>query len=442
MIAIIGGGLTGLALSHRLSGHGVEHRVFEAQERPGGVIRSGRVDGHLLEWGPQRGRLTAGMKELIQELDLEGDVVTSPPGLPLFVYRAGRLRQVPFSAAQFLATDLLSWRGKLRVALEPLTAGPDPREAVSSFFIRKIGPDAYEGLVAPLYGGLYGSDPADMVLGLSLVHVLREFGIRRSLLLPLVRRRGKILPPPALSFTDGLQTLTDALYRRNREQIRLGAPVRGLRAVPGRWAVQAEDEELEADQVVLTCPAPVAARLLEGVAPDASARIGSLHYNPLAVVHLHARTRLRGLGYQVALGEALATRGVTFNDSLFGREGIYTAYLGGARRPGVVSEPDDRIAGIALAEFRHVTGYDAEPLAVQRERMPAWDRSWTALEGLELPEGIRIAANWESRPGMPGRLQQAKRLAAALAGGGREATRTDQGRVGAATSSRASSSRG
>jgi oxygen-dependent protoporphyrinogen oxidase len=150
------------------------------------------------------------------------------------------------------------------------------------------------------------------------------------------------------------------------------------------------------------------------VAPAAAERIRGLVYNPLGVVHLHAETDLRGLGYQVGLDEDLATRGVTWNDSLFGREGVYTAYLGGAKNPAVVTEPDDRLGQLAADEFRRVTGWEARVLAVDRERMPAWDVSWRALEGLQLPPGIRIAANWMSRPGIPGRLAEARRLAERL----------------------------
>ncbi|MBA3970186.1 MAG: FAD-dependent oxidoreductase, partial [Gemmatimonadetes bacterium] len=124
MIGIIGGGLTGLALAHFLSRSGVPHMVWEAEDRPGGVIRSGRVDGHLLEWGPQRTRLVGSVGELVRELGLEDQVVTAPPGLPLFVYRRGKLRRVPFSAGDFVRSDLLSWPAKLRVLLEPFTRGP------------------------------------------------------------------------------------------------------------------------------------------------------------------------------------------------------------------------------------------------------------------------------------------------------------------------------
>ncbi len=417
MIGIIGGGLTGLALAHFLARRGVPHTLFEAENRPGGVIRSARVDGHLLECGPQRTRLVGSVGELVRELGLEDQVVTAPPGLPLLVYRRGKLRQVPFSPGDFVHSDLLSWPAKLRVLLEPFTRGPDDTERVAHFFTRKLGRAAYEDLVGPLYGGLYASDPADMVVGLSLGHVLRELGIGRSLLLPLLRRRGRISPPAACSFREGMQTLPTALYQHNQDNLRLGTPVRRLRRSADGFSAEWDGGELEMEQIVIATSAPAAAGLLSEIAPDAAERISRLMYNPLAVVHLHAATELVGLGYQVSLAEQLSTRGVTFNDSLFGRRGVYTAYLGGAKNPQVVERRDDEVAEIAVREFREVTGYEARPLAVARERMPAWDRSWAALEGLQLPPGAHLAANWESRPGIPGRLAQAKRLARLFAEG-------------------------
>jgi oxygen-dependent protoporphyrinogen oxidase len=416
VIAVIGAGLTGLALAHELRRHGTPHVVLEADERPGGVIRSGRVDGHLLEWGPQRGRMTEALATLVRELGLEGEVVNAPADLPLFVYRRGKLRRVPFSPGAFFRTDLLSLPAKARLLAEPLTGGARAGETVADFLTRKLGRAAYTDLLGPLYGGLYASDPADMLMELSLGHVLREFRIGRSLLLPLLKRGGSIATPAACSFREGMRALPDALYAANRANVRLGTPVRALRRDGAGYALETDGDTVRAGHVVVSVPAPAAARLLAGVAPEAAARIGTLTYNPLAVVHAYAETDLRGLGYQVSLAETLATRGVTFNDSLFGRKGVYTIYLGGAKNPEVVALPDEQVAGIALREFRQVTGFDARTLSVARERMPAWDRSWAATRGLTLPAGVHVAANWESRPGIPGRLHQARTLARKLAG--------------------------
>ena len=62
------------------------------------------------------------------------------------------------------------------------------------------------------------------------------------------------------------------------------------------------------------------------------------------------------------------------------------------------------------------TGYHSRPLAVAREEMPAWDRSWAALDGLRLPPGLHVTANWESRPGIPGRMARARALVGELMG--------------------------
>lgn len=415
MVVIIGAGISGLALAHQLAKRAVPFTVLESSDRPGGVIRSGRVAGHLLEWGPQRGRLTEGFRELVDDLGLADRVITAPPDLPLYVYRNGRLRRVPYSAGAFLRSDIISWPGKLRIALEPFTSAPRDDESVADLFTRKIGREAYDNLVGPLYGGLYASDPKDMIVGLSLRHVLREFGLKRSFLLPLLRQGGSITPPDACSFEDGMQTLPDALAARHAAHVRLGTPARELRADGRDLVVVTDHEELRARDVVITTPAPAAARLLAAAAPDAAARLERLRYNPLGVVHLYAETELRGLGYQVSFAEPLLTRGVTWNDSLFARKGVYTVYLGGAKNPEIVADTDARMSDVARAEFRLATGYDAEVLAVERERMPAWDSSWRALPGLALPDGVHVHANWESRPGIPGRLVMAQRFADRLA---------------------------
>ena len=422
MIGIVGAGLTGLGLAHELAKRGIEHVVFEADDRPGGVIRSARVEGRLLEFGPQRVRMTPSLEALVSELGLEREVIRAPDGLPLYVYAGGRLRVVPFSLSSLVSGDLLSWRGKLRLAAEPVTRRPRDHESVASLLTRKLGREAYERLAGPLYGGLYASDPADMVVGLSARPLLADLGIRRSLLLAFLRRGGKVWPAPAFSFREGLQVLTDALRAARGDSVRLGTPVRGLRRSGACWRIVLDDREVPVDVVVLTCDAAASARLLDEAAPAAAARLDRLVYNPLAVVHLHSDADVRGLGYQVSLGENLVTRGVTWNGSLFARDGVSTAFLGGGSHPRVVEEPDDRLGTIAAEEFRRVTGGEARALSVARTRMPAWDRSWRALRGLEFPPGIRAAASWRSRPGMPGRLAEARALAEELSSLGYKAS--------------------
>jgi oxygen-dependent protoporphyrinogen oxidase len=199
--------------------------------------------------------------------------------------------------------------------------------------------------------------------------------------------------------------------------LRLGQAVERLERAGEGWTIRLRGgQSMRARRVVLTLPAPAAARALAPAEPEAARRLGSLHYNPLAVVHLHASCELRGLGYQVAFGEPLETRGVTWNASMFGRAGVYTAYLGGMRNPRLVEKDDDSIGTLAREEFRLATGCDSRVLMVSRTAVPAWDESWDALAGLSLPDSVEVCAAWAARPGIPGRLAQAKALAARLKG--------------------------
>jgi oxygen-dependent protoporphyrinogen oxidase len=415
VIAIVGAGITGLALAWKLARRGADFVVLEADDEPGGVIRSREVDGRVLDFGPQRARLTSAMSALVEAIDLRGELVTAPPDQDLFVYTRGRLRKVPFSVGAFLASDVVGPAAKLRAALEPFTRAADPAERVDALFRRKVGRDFYEAVIGPLYGGLYASDPADMEVGLSLIHVLREFGVGRSLVLALLARGGRMSPPPACSFRQGMQALPRALAGKLGDRVRLATPVVAVARRADGWRLATPTGEIDAAYVVLTTPADTTARLIRDVDPEAADALGALKYNPLAVVHLDAETELRGLGFQVSFTErAMALRGVTYNASLFGQHDLYTAYLGGSRFPEVVRLPDEALAVRAVAEFRRCTGYDARVLSVARERMPAWDVSWRALHGLRAPEGLHFAANWWSRPGLPGRLTEAARLAAVL----------------------------
>ncbi|HUG40747.1 MAG TPA: protoporphyrinogen oxidase [Longimicrobiales bacterium] len=414
MIAVVGGGISGLAVGYALRAAGAEAIVLESGGRAGGVIGSIEVEGRVLELGPQRARLTGPFGQAVRELGLEAELLTSEE-LPLYVWADGRLRLVPTTPRAALRTDLIGWRDRLRVLAEPFTRGLQPEETAADFFTRKFGRNVYERVIAPLYGGLYASDPADMPARHALAATLETLGVEGSLLRAMLRGSRARGAAPACSFRRGLQTLTDAYADRLGDGLRLNAPVRALTREGSRFRVHLDDDAIVAETVVLACPAGAAAGMLRELAPDAALRLERLRSNRLALVHLLSDADLRGLGYQVALGEGKATRGVTWNHAMFGRDGLYTAFLGGAKRPDIPGRPDRELAELARSEFREMTGHDARAVHLSRTWIPAWDRSWNALDGLALPAGVRVCANWEARPGVTGRLVDARRLAAELA---------------------------
>lgn len=419
-MAVVGAGVSGLAVARGLRQRGVESTLFEASSRAGGVLRSSRQNGHLLEWGPQRLRLTPGLRRLIDELDLAGELLLAPSDAPLHILRDGRLHPVPRALPALLGASLLSPGARLRVLLEPFTGPVDPTETVAAAFRRKFGDEAYRVILGPLFGGLYASDPANMRCADSLSRFLDQAGAPRSLLLHALRIGSARRTPAACTFRDGVASLTHALARDLGPALRLEHPVKQAEPEGAGWTLTA-DEGGGGDvaaalrgpftDVVLAVPAGRAAAILARAAPEAAGRLARLTYNRLAIVHMAAAgDPIPGFGYQTAFGEPFETRGVTFNDALFGRKGVVTAFLGGARSPQLPDWPDDRIAALAEREFQRVTKRAATTLEVSRPVIPAYDLSWRALEDLRLPPGIHLCAGYLERAGVGGRLAQAARL--------------------------------
>jgi len=416
LIGIVGGGISGLLLGHELMRSGIDVTIWEATARLGGVVSSGDLEGLVLERGPQRMRLTSQVKELIKEVGLQEEVVLGPTHLPLLVYCRGKLREAPLTLSQFATTDLLPLPSKLRVLAEILTAGAGAEETVGQFFRRKFGVVAYENFLGPLYGGLYGSDPDRMLVRSALAERLTEAGIRRSIVWGIWgrTRRNSIVAAPC-SFKAGLGALPDALGRKLGKRIQLKHPVQSVHRQGKGWRVVfKEREDVLVDAVVLACPAEQAGNIIKNECPQAANLWRQMNYNKLVICHMKSDLELRGLGYQVGLGESLETRGVTCNHSLFGRKGLYTAFLGGMKNPQLVESSDEEIASIATSEFEKITGSKAVSLGVSRTQIPAWDLSWKDHNKAQLPEGLFVCSNYAGRPGIQGRIQQATLLSKKL----------------------------
>lgn len=420
-VGVVGAGITGLAVTHFLADRGVDVVTFEADTEPGGVIRSERIDGRLLEYGPQRIRLSPAVAELVETLELGEEVLQAEESLPLYVYADGSLGEVPRSVSSFLRTDLLSWRGKLRLLAEPLTDPAAPSERAADVFRRKFGTEAYRNVIEPLFGGMYGSDPAEMPAEHALSRLIALEERNGSLLRAAIDRlvRSDDTPPPA-SFADGLGTLPEALYEAHRPYVHLNTPVEEIRNGDDgeRYRIRAGGRTTEVDSLVVTVPAPSAASLLTELDGASADPLRTLAYNALAVVHLRADVDARGFGYQVRRDEPLETLGVTWNDSLFDRDGVYTAFLGGMDDPDVIDRPDEELGAVARREFEEVMGVRPTVLSVTKfpRAFPAYDTSWSALDTVDLPDGVVLATNYTGHMGIPSRIREAGRVADRLAG--------------------------
>src|SRR5687768_577161 len=111
---IIGGGITGATLLHKLAAAGRDVLLLESSDHLGGVIRSRSVNGAFEELGPNSTVVNDDLAQLIDELGLVDDVVAASPGAKKrFVVRRGKLVAVPTGPREAIASPLFSLAGKL-----------------------------------------------------------------------------------------------------------------------------------------------------------------------------------------------------------------------------------------------------------------------------------------------------------------------------------------
>ena len=82
------------------------------------------------------------------------------------------------------------------------------------------------------------------------------------------------------------------------------------------------------------------------------------------------------------------------------------------------SRTDDELGEVAAEAFETLTGSGANVLGVHRWEpgMPAYDRSWTAMDELSTPNGLHLCTNYVARAGIPGRIRSAKGVAKTVLG--------------------------
>lgn len=421
-VAIVGGGIAGLSAAHALQRLGVSYRLLEGSPRLGGVIRTEREGGFVMEAGPdailaQKPAAVA----LARELGL-GDrlIPTNPAQKTVFVLHRGALVPlpdgmmlgVPTRLLPMVTTRLFSWPAKLRMAAEVGSrARPDSGdESIASFLGRHFGREVVERIGEPLLAGIHAGDPDR----LSMLSAFPRF-------VEMERRHGSLIralwktalpaggaPSAFVSFPGGLQELADALTARVQPFASVGGAVRAIRSTAPGWQIErAGGESLAARALILAVPAQAAARLLTTVDPGLAGALAALRSVSTAVVYLGYRRAdvahpLDGYGVVIPRGEGLRASALGFVSTKFpGRapEGrvLLRVFLGGARDPEVLDDDDDALVDRAAAECAPLLGLRGAPVLARVFRWPH------ATPQMEVGHAARMAwidAQAEARGGL------------------------------------------
>jgi oxygen-dependent protoporphyrinogen oxidase len=393
-VAIVGAGLSGLALGYHLRRAGVDVCVLEARDRAGGNIRSERHDGYLCEWGPN-GFLDnePASLRLVDALGLGERLVKASDAFGTrWVVRNGKPRALPRTPLEFLRSDVLSTRAKARVLLE--WAQPARRdgvdESVFDFAARRIGDEAARVLVDAMVTGIYAGDSKQLSL-VSTFPRMRELeqqhgglfrAMRRTRRAAARRARAATAAPAAggpfgpgstlCTFRDGMETLPLALGLELGAALRLQTTPRALARDVDRWTVDLESgDSVRAERVVIASPAWAAATLLRGVDAGLVEELAAIPSAPVAIVFLgFADDALRdvepGFGFLVPAGEQIPVLGTLYESWVFPNRApsghaLFRVLIGGARDPQAVDATDEQLVARALDALSRVLRLDATP---------------------------------------------------------------------------------
>ncbi len=293
-VAIVGGGISGLATAYYLAQAGIDALLIEKSSRLGGLIRTDTWQGCALEAGPDS-YLAAkpAVTELACELGALGDhMIGSNDELRrVFIVRAGNLVPLPKGMSMMapgewgptFRSGLFSASAKLEF-LRELSRRPRLREndiSVGEFVSDHFGREVLEYVAEPLLAGVYGGDPARLSAASVLPRFI-EYEQRFGSLIRGVRRAKNSARTGSLfrSFRNGMQSLPDALLAAIDGRVRLvrGEVLAITRNGPG-WSVRTAGETISAERVVLACPAHVSSSLLEKSAPGLAGLLAEIPYS-------------------------------------------------------------------------------------------------------------------------------------------------------------------
>ena len=398
---ILGGGICGLASAWKREREGNEVTIIESSSRIGGIIQSEKLDGFLLDYGPNtlslRLRKTA---DLLEEAGvLEHAIDANPEANKRFIVRKGKLVALPNSFVSFLGSDFLSPLGKLRLLLEPFLPRGKNREneSVASFVSRRLGREALEYGANPFLAGVYAARPETLCLRHAFPELHRMEKKNRSLFMGMARGGGKSEKIPKsrlLSFSEGMNELPIRLQAQLHATFLLESTVEKVSRTGDGWIVGSTDSngaprENRYDEVICTIPAHKLSLIdwenIEG--RDTIPIMAQAPHFPLSLVFLGFERKdvshpLDGFGFLVPEVEQMDILGTLFSSTLFpGRapsgKVLLTTFVGGERNPELALSDEEALC-------KKVTD-QLSPLLGIRGR-PAFQRVKTWREAIPLPD--------------------------------------------------------
>ncbi len=431
-VVIVGGGITGLSAAYEIKKRikeenlSIDLLLIEKEKKLGGVFLTEKVDGFLIEGGPDSFEMFKPAPfELAQELGIEDRVISANEEMHrTFIFSKGKLQEIPRGLlglapdkiSSLMFCPLLSLRGKIRAALEliiPPLKQQGTEISLGEFYKRRFGEEIYEVVAEPLFGSIYACIPETISIktcwprGLELEKkygsLLRGMLVRRREARKASKGRPKEEKKKASifrTFKGGMSELTNTLVERiGKETFLTEKEVSKIIFSPGekRFFLFLESgEKIPADAcIVATAPSYITSKLLSQIDVGVSDMLLRIPFASSVTVSLGFKKDgfehpLNGFGLVVARTENKRVKAVTWSSTKFAErapEGyvLIRCFLGNAQEETIVYESDEAILNAVREDLREIMGVTVEPMIY---RIYRWRNSMVQYT---LGHGERIA---------------------------------------------------
>ena len=404
-IAIIGGGIAGLSAAYELEhqrheGAEIDYVLYEASPRLGGVLQTERVEGCLVEAGPDS-FLTEKpwATDLCRELGIANEIIGSNDAARktyivvdnrLFPMPDGLMFLVPTQILPTVLSPLFSLSTKFRMAREWFypkhdltnpTHGED--ETVAALVERHYGKEMVERLADPLLSGVYGGQASELSVRAVLprfVDMEAKYGSLGRAMLAARKNKPSSPPPIFSSLRDGMTRLVDVLVPKlDPIRLRIGLPIQEVQRREYGWLIVTEAGGSSFDAVILATPTPAAAKLLQHSVPTLAQELSEIRYSSSVTVGLIYDSTIQlppGFGFLVPRTENKRMLACTFVHNKFPHRApenrsLLRCFLGGSRDEAALSLSPNEILTIVRHELDEILDLTAEPLAARVYKWPA-----------------------------------------------------------------------
>ena len=283
-IAVIGGGISGLATAFYLKKHSKISGVtlYESQNEFGGKLQTIRQSGFRIEMGASgfcEGDLE--IAALIKDADLEGMVAEAQTEKTKYFFDNGKVFAIPTSFSELLKSKAIGIYAKLRLILCFLFTRPKNLDdkSLEKFCSAKMGGQNGSVFCDLLAVSAFGSTPEK----LSLKAALNWIGAKttnpiKNALFKVASSNKKIV------FKNGASSFAKELSSAILCEKKLSTEVVRVKKDGKKWIVETSEGLQERfDKVVLATPSYISARLLKEEDETLSELLKSIEYSPLAI---------------------------------------------------------------------------------------------------------------------------------------------------------------